>query len=830
MARWCTRCCRSFPTDSGYKKHCSSFHRFSWHENRPSTFRFHPRLNARPCDENGNFLPPHAEPPPLNNSEDWYPFLDRPTFEFAKLQFEKIEASRQEVDSLLKILAVHAVLEGSSAEPMFRDSRDLEATIDDIPYGKTPWSSFQTYTVHTRDSHAAVLNMAGSADFDGKFDYVPFEEYTAQDRCQWSNLMSGHWAYKQADTIADDPRTHGSMLVPIILGADKMTVSIATGHQEFHPVYMSLGNIHNDMRRAHREAVIPPAFLCIPKASRQSDDTDEFRLFKKQLYHASLAHILSPLRSGMTTPEVIRCPDRHFHRAIFELGPFIADYPEQVYLAGIVSGWCPKCRAPPDQLAHEGPPRFRVHTEALIDTFDADNLWDAFGIVGDVIPFTNYFPRADIHELLIPDLLHQLIKGTFKDHLVEWVEDYIYLLPITRHEAKAIMDDIDRRVAAVPAFPGLRHFHEGRNFEQWTGDDSKAFMKVWLPAIVGHVHEDVVKCVSALLDFCYLAHCSSHDTPCLVAMEEALQRFHTYRAIFEETGVRPNGFFLPCQHALVHYVRNIKLFGSPNGLCSSITESRHITAVKRPWRCSNRNKPLNQMIQTNTRLSKLAAAWVEFGRQGMLKGDVAAEIGQPSLPELICRFLYDQLYPDDDLAGAEVPLAECPVFQGRVSVYHSASATFYAPSELAGPGGMHRELIRSNPAWLKAYPCFDTVLVQNSDDTEPMGGMIVGRVIRFLSFVHDDVCYPCALMEWLVPSRDVPDPLTGMWVVEPEVDSGRRTVGLIHTDCIVRACHLIGRYGSDRLPLDFDFTFSLDAFKSFYLNKYADYHSHECIP
>ena len=34
------------------------------------------------------------------------------------------------------------------------------------------------------------------------------------------------------------------------------------------------------------------------------------------------------------------------------------------------------------------------------------------------------------------------------------------------------------RIAAVPLFPGLRRFPEGRGFKQWTGDDSKALMKV----------------------------------------------------------------------------------------------------------------------------------------------------------------------------------------------------------------------------------------------------------------------------------------------------------------------------------------------------------------
>jgi hypothetical protein len=33
-------------------------------------------------------------------------------------------------------------------------------------------------------------------------------------------------------------------------------------------------------------------------------------------------------------------------------------------------------------------------------------------------------------------------------------------------------------VSAVPAFPELRRFPDGRDFSQWTGDDSKAFMKV----------------------------------------------------------------------------------------------------------------------------------------------------------------------------------------------------------------------------------------------------------------------------------------------------------------------------------------------------------------
>ncbi|KAJ7142563.1 hypothetical protein C8R44DRAFT_571794, partial [Mycena epipterygia] len=128
----------------------------------------------------------------------------------------------------------------------------------------------------------------------------------------------------------------------------------------------------------------------------------------------------------METPEVVRCPDGHFRRVIYRLGPYIADYPEQVWLACIVQNWCPKCDAKPNNLDAPGACRRKdTKTAFLVTCFDPGTLWDDFGIRSDVIPFTRDFPRVDIHELISPDLLHQVIKGTFKDHLVEWVNQYL---------------------------------------------------------------------------------------------------------------------------------------------------------------------------------------------------------------------------------------------------------------------------------------------------------------------------------------------------------------------------------------------------------------------
>ena len=55
------------------------------------------------------------------------------------------------------------------------------------------------------------------------------------------------------------------MLVPVIAGSDKTTVSVATGHQEYHPVYASSGIISNTAHRGHGNSVVPFAFLPIPK-------------------------------------------------------------------------------------------------------------------------------------------------------------------------------------------------------------------------------------------------------------------------------------------------------------------------------------------------------------------------------------------------------------------------------------------------------------------------------------------------------------------------------------------------------------------------------------
>ncbi|KIK16382.1 hypothetical protein PISMIDRAFT_113503 [Pisolithus microcarpus 441] len=123
----------------------------------------------------------------------------------------------------------------------------------------------------------------------------------------------------------------------------------------------------------------------------------------------------------------------------------------------------------------------------------------------------------------------------------------------------------------------------------------------------------------AFLEFCYIMQWNILMEKDLDDLNEALAWFYQYHEVFKTTGVITT-FSLPHQHAMKHYKQLIQLFGTPNRLCSSITESKHVKAVKKPYQCTNKYRALGQMLLINQHLDKLAALWVDFDSQGMLEG------------------------------------------------------------------------------------------------------------------------------------------------------------------------------------------------------------------
>ncbi len=145
-------------------------------------------------------------------------------------------------------------------------------------------------------------------------------------------------------------------------------------------------------------------------------------------------------------------------------------------------------------------------------------------------------------------------------------------------------------------------------------------MKVYIPVIIGYVPEDIVLCLCAFMNACYIARRQGIDSDALDALDRAVDDFRRLREVFWTSGVRQTGFSLPRQHSLFHYRRMIEDFGAPGGLCSSITESRHITAVKRPWHRSSRHDALGQILVANARLDKIAATRSHLAASDLLPG------------------------------------------------------------------------------------------------------------------------------------------------------------------------------------------------------------------
>lgn len=150
--------------------------------------------------------------------------------------------------------------------------------------------------------------------------------------------------------------------MPVILGSDKTTVSVATGQHDYYPLYLSLGNLRNTARRSHKNGVKLIAFLAMPKsnssvvlsmpkvvahtdfmvATKEHAATSAFRKFRRQLFHRSLSQVLDRLKPYMSAWKVKRFADGYYRRVVLSLGPYIADYEEQVLLACIVRNWCAK--------------------------------------------------------------------------------------------------------------------------------------------------------------------------------------------------------------------------------------------------------------------------------------------------------------------------------------------------------------------------------------------------------------------------------------------------------------------------------------------------------
>ncbi len=138
------------------------------------------------------------------------------------------------------------------------------------------------------------------------------------------------------------------------------------------------------------------------------------------------------------------------------LSTYIADYPEQCLVACCKESACPQCTVNP-RLRGD----YRVNsvlrdpekTLTAIEEKVAKGRSESFKeqSLRRVNPFWKDLPHCDIFTCFTPDILHQLHKGIFKDHISAWATESM----------AGGEDEVDECFKAMTPHPDLRHFKRG---------------------------------------------------------------------------------------------------------------------------------------------------------------------------------------------------------------------------------------------------------------------------------------------------------------------------------------------------------------------------------
>ncbi|KAI5886664.1 uncharacterized protein SCHCODRAFT_02517285 [Schizophyllum commune H4-8] len=530
--------------------------------------------------------------------------------------------SQRKIDEYLKMKSVHAIgLPYHNKASFFRAVDQLPQapgwscrswTVKGNVVGKDGAVETENVELWLRDPIACIRELLGNPSFKDHSTYAPYRVYERLNdqgegvNREYDEMWTANWWWEVQDKLGLN-----ATVCPVILSTDKTQLSAFSGDKQAWPVYLTIGNISKDIRRQpSSRATVLVGYLPVCKLTCFREK--ERSLEGYRLFHECMSQILDGLVTAGQDGVEMTCADGWVRRIHPILAAYIADYPEQCLVCCIRENSCPCCKISPDDRGKGPPfdrPPLRKQAEAMtvLTAQAAGNNPPAFDALNlrAVKPFWHNLPHTDIFSCMTPDLLHQVHKGVFKEHVAKWSTLAIGL-PREELDESARKREMDARYQATPLHHTLRHFNKGiSRTTQWTGKEQKGMEKTFLGTLDEAVDVEVVRANRGLLDFIYLGHFERHTDESLSEISKACAVFHKHKDIFIELGIREH-FNISKIHALLHYADAIRSRGTADGFNTEGTERLHIDLAKMGYRASNRKQYSAQMTKW---LARQEAVW-----------------------------------------------------------------------------------------------------------------------------------------------------------------------------------------------------------------------------